>query len=211
MIDTDITTAARAFGSATLHEAGGKIGALPAAIKAAAPSFTICGPAFPVKTPPGDNLWLHVALAEAPAGSVLVADVGGGYEYGYFGEVMAVAAKAANLGGLVIDGCVRDGGVLERVGFPIFARGFAIRGTGKDFGGRGTVNQPIRVGEVTVNPGDLVVGDADGVVVIPKDKVEAVLAASKEREAKEATVMGRLRNGEKTLDIYSWREKIRRS
>jgi 4-hydroxy-4-methyl-2-oxoglutarate aldolase len=211
MIDTDITTAARAFGSATLHEAGGKIGALPAAIKAAAPSFTICGPAFPVKTPPGDNLWLHVALAEAPAGSVLVADVGGGYEYGYFGEVMAVAAKAANLGGLVIDGCVRDGGVLERVGFPIFARGFAIHGTGKDFGGRGTVNQPIRVGEVTVNPGDLVVGDADGVVVIPKDKVEAVLAASKEREAKEATVMGRLRNGEKTLDIYSWREKIKRS
>jgi 4-hydroxy-4-methyl-2-oxoglutarate aldolase len=211
MIDTDIMSAARAFGSATLHEAGGKVGALPAAIKPVVPSFTICGPAFPVRTPPGDNLWLHVALAEAPQGAVLVCDVGAGYEYGYFGEVMAVAGKAAKLGGLVIDGCVRDGALLERVGLPIFARGLAIRGTGKDFGGRGSVNQPTLVGDVTVNPGDLVVGDTDGVVVIPKDKIDAVLAASKEREAKEASVMGRLRNGEKTLDIYSWREKIRRS
>jgi 4-hydroxy-4-methyl-2-oxoglutarate aldolase len=206
----DTIDAARAFGTATLHEAGGKIGAIPAAIKPVAPSFTICGPAYPVRTPPGDNLWLHVALAEAPAGAVLIADCGGGYEYGYFGEVMAVAAKAAKLGGLVIDACVRDGGVLERVGFPIFARGLAIRGTGKDFGGNGTVNAPITIGGVTINPGDLVVGDTDGVVVIPQDKVSTVLSASKDREAKEAAVMERLRNGEKTLDIYSWREKIKR-
>lgn len=209
MIEVDVYSSAKPYGTATLHEAAGKIGALPAAIKPMAPSFTVCGPAFPVRTPPGDNLWIHVALAEAPEGAILVADVGGDYEWGYFGEIMATAGKAAKIGGLVLNGCVRDGALLEKVGFPVFARGLAIRGTGKDFNGNGARNVPVLVGDVTVNPGDLVVGDVDGVVVIPKDRIAEVVAASKEREAKEQISMQRLRNGEKSIDMYGWRAKIK--
>ena len=209
MIDVDVYSSAKPFGSATLHEAAGKIGALPAAIKPVAPGMTVCGPAFPVRTLPGDNLWIHVALAEAPAGAVIVTDVGGDYEWGYFGEVMATSALASKLGGLVINGCVRDGALLAEMGFPVFARGLAIRGTGKGFDGNGARNVPVLVGDVTVHPGDLVVGDTDGVVVIPKDRITEVVAASKDREDKERATMERLRKGEFGLDIYGWRAKIK--
>jgi 4-hydroxy-4-methyl-2-oxoglutarate aldolase len=195
---------AAAFGSATLHEAAGKIGVLPPQIKPVVPSFTISGPAVTVHSPPGDNLWLHRAIASAEPGDVLVVYVDGAYEHGYWGEIMSTAARARKLGGLVIDGCVRDGAILGRVGFPVFARGLCIRGTGKDFAARGWLNHPLLLGDVTVNAGDLIVGDTDGVVAIPRERVAEVLEKSTAREAKEADVMRKLEAGETSIDLYGW-------
>jgi 4-hydroxy-4-methyl-2-oxoglutarate aldolase len=195
---------AGSFGTATLHEAAGKIGALPSAIKPMHPSFAIAGPAFTVHSPPGDNLWLHRAIAVAQPGDVLVVFTENVYEHGYWGEIMSTAAAAAKLGGLVIDACVRDGAVLHKVGFPVFARGLCIRGTGKDFSARGWMNSPLLFGDVTVEAGDLIVGDTDGVVAIPRARVEEVAQKSREREDKEAETMRQLRAGEKSIDLYGW-------
>ena len=195
---------AKSFGTATLHEAGGKIGALPAAIKPVVPSFTLSGPAVTVHSPPGDNLWLHRAIVAAEPGDVLVVYVEGVYEHGYWGEIMSTAARARKLGGLVIDGCVRDGAILGRVGFPVFARGLCIRGTGKDFSARGWLNHPLLLGDVTVHAGDLIVGDTDGVVAIPRERVSEVLERSQAREDKEAETMRRLEAGETSIDLYGW-------
>lgn len=192
------------YDSATLHEAAGKIGALPSAIKPIAPGMRLEGPALTVSSPPGNNLWLHRAIAEASAGDVLVVEVGGHYEAGYWGEIMTVAAQAQGVVGVVIDGCVRDGDQITALRFPICSRGLCIRGTDKDTERPGALNEPIEIGDVTITPGDLVVGDGDGVVVIPSDRVEEVLAKARERLDKEAAVMERLRQGETTLDIYGW-------
>lgn len=190
------------FGTATLHEAAGRIGALPSEIKPVAPDFRLAGPAFTVHGPGADNLWLHRALAVARPGDVLVAYVSGVFEAGYWGEIMAVAASARKLGGLVIDGCVRDAAALARVGFPVFARGLCIRGTGKDFAARGWLNRPVLIGEVIVQPGDVIVGDADGVVALPKHAIDGLAERSAERETSEVSIMDRLRAGESTLSVY---------
>ena len=195
-------TAARGLGAATMHEAGGRVGALPHAIKPLNDAFTVCGPAVTVSGPSGDNLWLHRAIYVAQPGDVLVAYVSGGFEYGYWGDIMTTAARARGLGGLVIDGCVRDGAVLRQAGLPIFSRGLALRGTGKDFGATGWINHPVLLGETTVAPGDLVVGDLDGVVVLARAHVGTVIAAAQAREAKEAEVLVQLANGARTVDIY---------
>jgi 4-hydroxy-4-methyl-2-oxoglutarate aldolase len=185
--------------SSTIHEAAGRIGALPSAIKAVAPGMRICGPAFPVKGPPLDNLALHFGIDEAQPGDVVIADVGGHYEGGYFGEVMCTSARARNLGGLVIDGCVRDGAELAEMGWPVFSRGLAMRGTLKDLNGDLRINERIAIGEAIIEPGDLVVGDTDGVVVIPKAMAAAAIEASITREANEAKTMEILAKGETTL------------
>jgi 4-hydroxy-4-methyl-2-oxoglutarate aldolase len=199
--DPALIDRARAFPSSTLHEAAGKIGALPSAIKPVAPSFRICGPAVTVHSPPADNLWLHRALYVARPGDILVVYVSGHYEAGYWGEVMSTAAKARKLGGLVIDGSVRDGALLEDMGFPVFARGLCMRGTGKDFDARGWINAPIQIEDIVVHPGDLIVGDTDGVVVIPRARIAETLDASTQREEFEAEVMRKLESGETTLDL----------
>ena len=198
----ELVVAARGLSAATLHEAAGRIGALPHAIKPLADSFTVCGPALTVSGPAGDNLWLHRAIYLAQPGDVLVAHVSGGFEWGYWGDIMTTAARERGLGGLVIDACVRDGAVLRRAGFPIFSRGLALRGTGKDFGATGWINHPVLIGEITVAPGDLVVGDLDGVVVLPRAQVATAIAAAQAREAKEADVLQQLAQGARTVDIY---------
>jgi 4-hydroxy-4-methyl-2-oxoglutarate aldolase len=204
---TDAATAqaARGLPTATLHEAGGKIGALPSALKPIAPGMALCGPALTVHSPGGDNLWLHRALDVAEPGDVLVVHCSGAYEHGYWGEIMATMAQARGVAGLVIDGCVRDGALLAQMGFAVFARGLCIRGTGKDFGAIGWINHPVRVGEITVHAGDLVVGDGDGVVVLPRARADEIVTRSQQREADEAAYLQRLKAGEATLDIYGWR------
>ncbi len=195
--------AARTLATSTLHEAAGRIGALPHSIKAVAPGATLCGPAVTVHCPSGDNLWLHRAIYVARPGDVLVAYVSGGFEFGYWGEIMTTAARERGLAALVIDGCVRDGAELARSGFPVFARGLAMRGTDKDFGAIGWINHPVLIGEVTVVPGDLVVGDGDGVVVLPRAAVAAIIDAAHLRESKEREAMQRIAAGERTLDLYN--------
>ncbi len=190
------------FPTATLHEAGGRIGALPSAIKPLSPAFKVCGWALPVQSPPLDNLWLHRAIYEATPGAVLVVHTSNYYEAGYWGEIMTQAAQTRHLGGLVIDGGVRDSARLIELGFPIFSRGVCIRGTSKNPQGEGWLNQPIQFNDVQVTPGDLVVGDADGVVVIPMGAVADVLAKAQTREEAEAKIIAQLLKGGSTLDIY---------
>lgn len=190
--------------TATLHEAGKKIGALPSAIKPVAPQFKFAGSALTVHSPPGDNLWLHRALEVAQPGDVLVVFANGAYEHGYWGEIMTTMAQVRGLAGLVIDGCVRDGALLAEFGFPVFARGLCIQGTGKDFGAIGWINHPVTLGQVVVHAGDLVVGDGDGVVVIPQARAPEVVQAGLQREADEAAILERLRQGESTMTVYGW-------
>ena len=197
----DVKSAAM-LSSATVHEAGGKIGVMPPQIKPIHPQFRVCGPALTVHSPGGDNLWLHYAIYAAQPGDILVVHCAEHYEHGYWGEVMSTAAKARKLGGLVIDGGVRDFDLLGEVGFPVFARGLCIRGTSKDKQAIGWINAPTLFGNLTVHPGDLVIGDADGVVVVPQARAAEVIRASKSRDAQEIEICQRLEAGETTLDIY---------
>lgn len=194
----------RAFVSAaTLHEAYGRRGALPSHLKPLDRHMRINGPALPVRCPPGDNLWIHRAMAAAQPGDVLVVDCGEGDEFGYWGGIMATSAVALKLGGLVITGGVRDSLELLELGFPTFAGRICIQGTGKDPDGDGAVGNPVRIGNVTVRKGDLIVGDADGIVVLPPHAAAWVVPAGQERDAKEAAILERVRAGELTLEVYN--------
>lgn len=201
----DLVERARALSAATVHEAGGKIGVMPPQIKPVHPHFRVCGPALTVHSPPGDNLWLHHAICAARPGDVLVVHCNGAFDHGYWGEVMSTAAKARGLGGLVIDGGVRDYLLLGEVGFPVFARGQCIRGTGKDRDAIGWINAPLLFGALVVHPGDLVIGDNDGVVIVPQARAGEVILASERRDADELAICARLMAGETTLDIYGLR------
>lgn len=191
-----------AFPTATLFEASDAPGALPSGIKPAVAGWRLAGPAFPVQSPPGDNLWLHRAIYAASPGDILVVHVGGHHEAGYWGEIMSTAAQVRGLGGLVIDGCVRDAVDLAQVGFPVFSRGLCIRGTAKDRDARGSLGEPVTIGGITVVKGDLIVGDADGVIAIRHDRIAATLDRAAARTARETDIVARLKAGETTLSLY---------
>ena len=190
------------FGTATIHEALGKIGALPSGIKPLNPASRLCGPAVTVHTMPRDNLTLHRALAVAQPGDVMIVECSGFYEAGYWGDLMGTAAQVRQLAGLVIDGCVRDAAELDEMGFSVYCRGLCIHGTTKF--GKGTINKPIVIGDVQIQAGDIVVGDRDGVVVVPKDRIAEAIQKSAEREAREAEVRAQLKSGKTSLEIYGW-------
>jgi 4-hydroxy-4-methyl-2-oxoglutarate aldolase len=188
--------------SATVHEAAGRIGALPAAIKPLDAAMQLDAPAYPVQTRPGDNLWLHRAVYAASRGDVLVVDTGEGLEYGYWGEILAEAAIARGLAGLVIHGGVRDSQRLIELGWPVFAERVCINGTGKDSAAAGSIGEPVTIGNVSVRRGDLIVADADGAVCIPLARAEDVRALAAQREQAEADHIRRIRDGETTVAIY---------
>ncbi len=190
------------FSAATLHEALGKIGNLPSAIKPINPKMKICGSAYTVLTAPCDNKMLHRAYASAKKGDVLVVNCSSFYEAGYWGDLMTLGAKTQGVAGLVIDACVRDAEDIEALDFPVFSRGLCIRGTGSQ--GIGSLNQPIAMGEIIVYPGDIIVGDRDGVVCIPQHRVEEAIANAYAREEKEERVRIELRKGRTSMEIYGW-------
>ena len=194
------------FSAATLHEAMGKKGNLPSVIKPIEKNMKVCGPAYTVQTMPRDNMLLHRAYAYANAGDVLIANCSGFYEAGYWGDLMSLGAKTKGINGLVIDGCVRDADDIEEMGFPVFSRGLCIHGTSNY--GDGTLNEPIMIGNILINPGDIVVGDRDGVVIIPQEKIEETIEKAIAREAKEERVREQLRQGKTSLQIYGWDEKF---
>lgn len=179
----ELIEAYRQIPSATIHEAGGRKGFIDPAIKPINRGMRICGPAFTVLCAPGDNLMLHKALEKAKPGDIIVASVGGGYEYGYFGGLMAVSAMARKVGGLAIDGCIRDSEEIIHMGFNIFSRGFAIRGTVKNT--LGLVNYPIVFGGLMINPGDIIVGDDDGMVAVSLKDAADILDKSIKRTENE--------------------------
>lgn len=197
---------ASGYSSATLLEASGKKGALPSGIKPLSSRMKICGPAITVSSPPRDNIMLHEAIIAARHGDVLVVEVSGEYEAGYWGDIMTHAAVQKGIQGLVIDGCARDGNDIREMGFPVFSRGLCIQGTGKS--GGGTINHPIQIGEVPIYPGDLVVGDGDGVVVIPQTEISLVLRMAQKREEDEKRVREQIQQGKTTMEIYGWKSEL---
>ena len=200
--------AAKKLGAATLHEAAGRIGALPSAIKPVSPDMRIAGPAFTVHIPPGDNLWIHHALYAAAPGDVLVVSTSGGIEWGYWGDILNSAAIAQGLGGLIIDGGVRDSAALVDMPFPVFSNGICIRGTIKGYEARSWLRRPIQIGDVVIAQGDLVVGDRDGVVAIPADMVSDTLAAGNAREVDETAKIAKIQAGERTVDLYGFADRL---
>jgi RraA family protein len=151
------------------------------------------GPAFTVRTRPGDNLMIHKALHMAAPGDVIVVDAGGDLTNALIGEIMVGNAAHRRLGGIVVDGAVRDARALRAGAFPVFAAGVTHRGPYKD--GPGEINVPIAIDGMTIEPGDLIVGDDDGVLCVPFDDAEALLAATIERTKMEAGLIASIHDG----------------
>ncbi len=185
------------LGAATLGEAGGR--GMPPRIRPVWPGASVAGPAYPVRCTPGDNLAIHVAVTQAPAGSVLVVDVGNVPDRGYWGEVLTTGALVRGLAGLVIDGGVRDVGALEKLGFPVFSATIALPGATKR--SRGSVGATATVAGVPVAVGDWVVADVDGVVVVPAAALEDAVSAGQERTEKETGFFAALRQGSTTVEL----------
>ena len=195
---------AASLGSATIHEAAGRTGALRADLLPANHQGSAAGPAFTVNCPDGDNLWLHRAIYAAAPGDVLVVATGDVVpRWGYWGEIMSVAARERRLGALVLEGGSRDHGELAHVGFPIWSIGRCIRGTVKDHDREGgSLGEPIQIGDVTIAHGDLVVADIDGVVVVEAARAATVVSAGEDRRVKEAGVLAQLVGGRSTLELF---------
>lgn len=191
---------------ATVHEALGKIGALDGAIRPLDRHMKLCGRAVTVKCHPADNLMLIKAVSMARPGDVIVLDAGDILNAGLFGEVLAVDCQAHGLAGLVTSGSVRDTEAICRRGFPVFCAGISVRGTAK--ASLGTINQPVSVGGIIVYPGDYILGDADGVVVVPHDRIAEAVETANAREEKERLVMERLSRGEHLFDIYGYQKVL---
>jgi 4-hydroxy-4-methyl-2-oxoglutarate aldolase len=182
-VSADIVTQAARFPSSILADVAGRRGALHGRIAPLAPSMKFAGPALTVEVRPGDNLMIHAALAIARPGDVIVIDGKGDLSAALMGEIMCQQALALGVAGVVIDGAARDSEAIREMGFPMYAAGLNPNGPTKSVSGR--LNHPISVGGVTVNPGDLVVGDADGVTVIERDKAAAMLPLAVEKVAAE--------------------------
>lgn len=207
-VSPDTLRALRDLGAATIYEAQGAKGALDSGIKPIASSMRIAGPALTVDTRPADNLMLHYAMLKAKPGDVLVVDAKGFTEAGPWGDVFTEQALKIGLAGLVINGAVRDAAAIIEAGFPVFCRGLSIKGTGKNQ--PGLINVPITIGDVRIHPGDIIVGDQDGLVVVSSDDADAVLAKSRTREEKEAKFREQIRNGATTVELLGLSETLRR-
>lgn len=194
------------FGVATIHEAQGKTGLLEPALRPIYPGAHISGTAVTVSVPPGDNWMVHVAVELCAEGDVMVVAPSSPSDAGYFGELLATALMFRGVRGLVIDAGCRDVAELRVMGFPVWSRYVSAHGTVKE--ALGTVNTPIVCAGQAVGPGDILVADDDGVVVVPSGVAEEVLRASALREAREEESRRRYQEGELSLDVQSMREDL---
>jgi 4-hydroxy-4-methyl-2-oxoglutarate aldolase len=187
------------FSSATIHEAQGRKGALSSRIKPIDRSMSFCGPATTVRCAPRDNLMLQVAIHYAQPGDVILAAAGEYEEAGTFGDVLGNAMKAKGLAGLVTDSGVRDTQDLIELGLPVFSGSVSIKGTVKET--IGPINHPVVFGDEIIYPGDVLRGDADGVVVVRKDEIEEVIRLSQERDDAERELISLYKAGGTTIDL----------
>ena len=186
------------FDTATLYEAAGQQGAMVPEIRPLARGTRMAGPALTVACPPGDNLMLHAAVADAAPGDILVAQCHD-FTFGVWGEVLMTAAQARGIAGLILDGAVRDVEALERAGFPVFCRAVSMRAATK--ARRGILRMPVTCGGQLVRPGDVVVADETGVVILPVAGLEDVMERARARQEREEKLLQELRGGKTTLEL----------
>ncbi|GAB3626273.1 4-hydroxy-4-methyl-2-oxoglutarate aldolase [Pandoraea terrae] len=196
------------LGTATIHEAQGQKGAIDGALRPIDPSLRLAGPALTVDCRPSDNLAIHYALTKAKPGDVLVVDAKAFIEAGPWGDLLTLAAQKLGIVGLVIDGSVRDANAIIELGFPTFSRGLSIKGTNKNQPGK--VNVPVSIGGVIVNPGDIVVGDRDGLVVVEQSAVEGVIRMSRTREDKENGIRAGVEAGKSTVELLGLADTLKK-
>ncbi|VFR27777.1 Demethylmenaquinone methyltransferase [plant metagenome] len=193
-VSPEVVKQAAGFQAAILADVAGRRGTLHARVAPVQERMALAGPAFTVEVRPGDNLMIHAAIALAKPGDIIIVDGKGDQTAALMGTLMLSACKKLGLGGVVIDGAIRDRLEILDLGFPVFSAGFNPAGPTKFVPGR--INHPVSVGGVAVQPGDLIVGDADGVVVVERAKAPAMMALAQKKVADEAARLEAIARGD---------------